>query len=383
MKSNYQSIYTAFDPYPSYKGSAIHIEKVTNVLANTFGPTLLLTLPRHRSQALGNSLDHFEFQIEEDNYLRRASGFSQWVDHILSQQHQLKIGHFRDIWGGLPIIKRDHLLSIFEVNGLPSIELLNRYPRISPETIDKIKSLENQCLHAANLIICPSVTIKNHLINRNIIHDKIKVIPNGADIPPSYPKPVGLPAQYVVYFGALQPWQGVDTLIKGLLYLQDKPDLKLVICSSHKEKFARVYKKLASKLGLADQVIWKYQIEKAKLYALLQHAVASIVPLTECARNLEQGCSPLKIFESMACRTPIIAAELPVIKQIVSADEATFFRAERPAELARSIRLMMDYPELGKKQSDKAFLKFVSEYTWENIDGQLSFLYKHIVNLVY
>ncbi len=383
MKSNYKSVYTAFDPYPSYKGSGIHIEKVTNVMGEKFNPALLLTLSGHREKDINQKLDHFDFPYEEENFLKRAEKYSVWIDQILTNQHQLQIGHFRDIWGGLPILKREHIVSIFEVNGLPSIELINRYPYISRQTLAKIRALEDKCLHEANLIICPSNTIRNHLLQRQVISDKIHIISNGAEIPPSHDRPAGIPDEYIIYFGALQPWQGIDILIKSLSYLRDKHDLKLIICSSHKEKYARPYQKLVQKLGFEKQVIWKHQLNKSALHALIQHAVASIVPLTECARNLEQGCSPLKIFESMACKTPIIAADLPVVRELLTNDEAKFFRADRPAELARCIRLLADYSDYGEQIANNAYLKLQANFTWHKMDGKLERLYDKLLSLVY
>ena len=381
LKTNFRSIYTAFDPYPSYKGSAIHIDKVSGVMASKFGSLLLLTLERAKQQELVEGITHLEFPTEERNFLKRAFAYSDWVDSHLEKQYNLEVGHFRDIWGGLPITRRKHITSIFEVNGLPSIEMPNRFSSISAETISKIRELENRCLRESKVIICPSETIKKHIVGRGILESKIHVIPNGANIPERHPKPADFPNSYFVYFGALQPWQGIGTLLKSLKYLKDKPELKLVICSSHKEKHARPYEKLIQKLDVEEQVVWKYQLEKTALQAVLQHAICTVAPLTECSRNLEQGCSPLKIFESMACRVPIIASDLPVIREILAPDEAKFFRAERPAELARCVRLISDYPEFGNKISKKAYQKLKSDYTWERIDKKLAYIYDNLLEL--
>ena len=309
--------------------------------------------------------------------------YSKWVSQQLDEQWHLQVGHFRDIWGGLPIIGRKHLTSVFEVNGLPSIELQNRYPYLSDETLSKVKEMEDHCLHQSNLIVCPSHTIKRHLLSRSVLEDKIHVISNGADIPDRYPKLQGLPSKYVLYFGALQPWQGVDVLMKAFQYLRDKPEIKLVICSSHKEKFSRPYVKLANKLALDDQIIWFHKLGKQQLFQVIQHAICTVAPLTECARNLEQGCSPLKIFESMACQTPIVASDLPVVREIIADDEGKFFRPDRPAELARAIRLITDYPDHGKEIASKAFKKLIDQFTWEKVDHQLSDFYDKLVTLAY
>ncbi|MBL6449399.1 glycosyltransferase family 4 protein [Fulvivirga sp. 29W222] len=381
--TQYRSVFATFDPYPSYKGSAIHIDKVTEVLSQKFPSALLLSLGRHMSKELPETVHHLESPIEESNYLKRALAFSAWVDGILTQQHNLQIGHFRDIWSGLPILARQHITSIFEVNGLPSIELVSRYPYMGQGTLNKIRKLEDECLEKSQLIICPSETIKRHLVSRSVWEEKIHVIPNGADIPVINAKPKGLPEQYIVYFGALQPWQGVDTLLKAMKYLGDKPGLKLVICSSHKPRFARPFQKLAEKLAVSRRVIWKYQLGKEELHQIISYALCTVAPLTECSRNLEQGCSPLKVFESMACKTPVIASDLPVIREILEPDtEAKFFRPERPADLARCVRLLMDYPELRSEIAENAFVKFKEKYTWERINRKLSSTYYNIFNLV-
>ncbi|UII25862.1 glycosyltransferase family 4 protein [Fulvivirga maritima] len=384
MKTGSNAIFATFDPYPSYKGSAIHIEKVTELMASKFPKTLVVSLKKHTDKPLAPGLQHLEFEMEESNYLKRAQAYSAWLDDILEKEHQLEVGHFRDVWSGIPILKRPHITSIFEVNGLPSIELPSRYPYIGESTIEKIKVLEDECLHKCQLIICPSETIKKHLIKRKVLAEKIHVVSNGADIPAPLNKPVGLPDEYLVYFGALQPWQGVDVLLKAMQYLQDKPELKLVICSSHKPKFARPFIKLAEKLSVNDQILWKYQLHKDELHEVIQHAMCTVAPLTECSRNLEQGCSPLKIFESMACKTPIVASDLPVVREILAADkEAKLCRPGRPADLARCIRLLADYPDLRNELSKNAFAKIISNYTWDHINSTLSAIYDNIFKLVF
>ena len=387
MRSNFKSVYVAFDPYPSHKGSAIHIEKASGVLDDRIGDTLLLTLAAQTKRRTGSKIKHLQFKTDEQNFLSRGLAFSRWVDGQLDQQHQLRVGHFRDIWGGIPIVNRPHITSVFEVNGLPSIELPSRFSHIGQGTIDKIKRLEDECLAACNHVICPSQTIRAHLVSRGVSCDKITVISNGATPPPrkkkiSFTTPKRLPTSYIVYFGALQPWQGIDVLLKSMQYLADKPHLKLVICTAHKPKHSRPYMKLARKLDLTDQVIWMHKLSKKRLFRVIDGATCTIAPLTECARNLEQGCSPLKIFESMACKAPIIASDLPVVREILVPDkEAKLVKADRPAELARAIRLLIDYPEYGQKLADAAYTKFLNRYTWDKIDRMLSEFYDKLVTL--
>ena len=50
---------------------------------------------------------------------------------------------------------------------------------------------------------------------------------------PKTEKPVDAPDKYLLYFGALQSWQGVDVLLRSFARLRDLEDLYLVICASN------------------------------------------------------------------------------------------------------------------------------------------------------
>ena len=343
-----------------------------------------MTIDGHYPKEVRLNQTHLQCNSEEPNYLRRAFEFTKWIEQGIEDLNHLRVAVYRDIWGGLAFIRKDHLMKVFEVNGLPSIELPYRYPSISQSTLARIIEIEDKCLATSDMIICPSQTIKDYLISQSVLPEKIKVISNGADIIPRFAKPQGLPDKYIVYFGALQPWQGVDTLIKSLNYLTEVPELKLVICSSHKEKFSKLYVKLANRLRVNDRIIWKHKLKKPDLFPIVQHAKASLIPLTECSRNLNQGCSPLKIFESMACKTPIIASDIPVVREILSPEkEAKLFRPERPAELARQMKILLEQPDLATGIAERAYQKLIKFYTWEQIDQKLSEFYDNLVRLAF
>lgn len=86
----------------------------------------------------------------------------------------------------------------------------------------------------------------------------------------------------------------------------------------------------------------------------------------------------------MACKAPIIASDLPVVREILTPEvDAKLVRPDRPAELARAIRLLVDYPQLRKDLASNAFDKLSERYTWEKIDAKLSDFYDKLVINVY
>jgi len=379
-----RSYYASFDAFPTSKGASTHIDHSLQALSEMADKVDVFCL--QGNSAIDPKLaDHVEihpffYENESQNYLERAQLFSEKVYSCTALSNEKGIGQFRDIWSGLGMIKQAHLKTVFEVNALTSIELPVRFPLLTPSLIDKIQSIELTCLEACDHIVTPSAVTKKYLIEKfSIAKDKISVIPNGAEAVPQTEKPIDLPAEYIVYFGALQPWQGLDVLLKSFRYLRDYEHLKLVICSSMKEKATKAYHKLIENLGIQDQVIFRYELEKEELYAIIQHAKASIAPLKFGDRNVMQGCCPIKILESMACKTPIIVSELPVIQELLTEDEAYFFWPEDEQDLSRCIRFILDNPESASTKAEKAFNRFQQQFTWHHHNEKLQKVYQNLM----
>ncbi|MDX1903533.1 MAG: glycosyltransferase [Thermonemataceae bacterium] len=384
-KTQYQALYTAFDVFPSAKGAATHIYHFSKSILKAYPQGMLYVLGDDKLPVYDTweeNIHIWRFKSTENNFLEKTEAYSQQLMLWLKEQKKLKVCHFRDIWGGIPILLHPHknYQSIFEVNALPSIELPYRY-EISQTLLTKIRELEQFCLEKADLLIVPSEVIRQHLlVQRNISSEKIKLIQNGAELPKNQNRPLEAPQQYAIYFGALQEWQGVDTLFRAFRLLQDT-DLHLVICSSHKYRFTKPYHKFAEKLGISEKIIWKYQLSKEELYAWVEHALFSFAPLKECSRNLEQGCSPLKILESMAVATPVIASDMPVTREIINNEYVgKLIRADRPAEWARAVRIWLSYPDNVKKIGKNAQEHIKKHFSWES---KTSELLKEIHYLVY
>ncbi|WP_100074536.1 glycosyltransferase [Chryseobacterium camelliae] len=380
-----KSYYASFDAFPTSKGASTHICHSLQALSGIADKVDVYCLQGNNSAidtrlAENVKIYPFFYENEAQNYLERARLFSEKVYYCTALSHEKGIGQFRDIWSGLGMIKQTHLKTVFEVNALTSVELPVRFPLLTPSLIAEIQNIELACLEACDHIVTPSAVTKKYLTQKfSIDREKISVIPNGAETISKKDKPIDLPAEYIVYFGALQPWQGLDVLLKSFRYLKDYESLNLVICSSVKEKAARPYHKLIEHLGIQDQVIFMYELEKDDLYAIIQHAKASVAPLKFGDRNVVQGCCPIKILESMACKTPIIAAELPVTKELLAEGEAYFFWPEDEQDLSRCIRFVLDNPGPANEKAENAFHRFQQQFTWDHHNEHLQKVYHNLM----
>ena len=383
--SESHAIYAAFDVYPSYKGAATHISQMVDALATEFEEITVYSLGHDNSEVpyVSTGIHYERFHPDEPNYLKRANNYTIWLSEKLKEKGIIELAHFRDLWSALAIMEHSGVIhSVYEVNAFLPIELPYRYSGISETTLNRIDKLERQYMSECDIIICPSEVIKHNLEKRGVPGKKIHVVSNGAEVPVSYTKPpdIEIPGQYIIYFGALQPWQGVDQLIRAMKYLKDFSDLKLVIAASQKSRHAKSLQKLAEKMELGDRIIWHFHMEKDELNYLINHAQISVAPLTECSRNLDQGCSPIKIFESMANSTAVLAADLPVTREIIiDKVNGKLVRPDRPAELARGIRLLLDHADLREKIALNGLETVIKSYHWDQIKDSLTGIYRNIL----
>jgi glycosyltransferase involved in cell wall biosynthesis len=247
-------------------------------------------------------------------------------------------------------------------------------------TLDKIRAREMFCLHACDRIVTPSSVTARMLAGLGVCADKITVVRNGAETRPTPARPGDAPQNYLIYFGALQRWQGVETLLRAFARLADLPDLHLALCASAHNRDARHLQALAQRLGIApERLHWRFALDTRELDAWLGHARAAIAPLSDCTRNTVQGCAPLKILETMAAGVPLIASDLPAVRELVADGvEGRLVAADRPAELARAIRILLAYPQLARTLGDNGRRRIARELGWHHSLAALDRVYDEL-----
>ena len=380
----HRALYASFDRFPTAKGAATRISHVAPTLFDAVGSGVLYVLgdselPVYQRE---DPVEIVRFCRPIPNFLDRVLAYRERLDHLLDQLPRLDICHFRDPWAGIPMVQRagHRSRTVYEINGLPSIELPQAYPGLPSRTLDKIRAEERFCWDRADALITPSHTLRANLIGLGVDASKIRVVPNGADLPTVQPaRPPGAPRRYLLYFGALQDWQGVDVLLKAFALLRDFDPLDLVICSSIRERFSKPLRRLSRRLEIAERVHWLYRLPKPELVRWLSHACLTVAPLTECPRNLQQGCCPLKILESMAVGTPVVASDLPVTRELLDDEHGALVRPDRPSELARAIRILLEHPTEIEQLGVRSRQRIEHHYTWHTSLAPLRALYDELL----
>lgn len=375
-----KTLLTAFDIFPSAKGASAHIAQ--NLMAvrgfkETAALACLGTIDDPKAQ-MEDGLTILRCRMMHPNFLKRTEIFGDFVWSLLNRVGAgLTSVHFRDIWGGMPVLKHTsakRAFKIFEVNGFPSIELPCRYPAIEQNIalLNRIRGMEDFCLSKADRIITVSCVNADHIVSRGVAHAKITVIPNTTDIDearPAHPA-IANGKKRILYSGCLAPWQGVETLLKAYALLAHRNDVKLTLAVSNR-KYLKPYLKLAGKLGLDEAVEIKTALPKGELAALYASSAFSVAPLTRCQRNETQGACPIKIIDSMAMGVPVIASDMAITRELVeNGADGLLVTPDSPRALAVGMTALLDDPAKASAIGKKARMSFEKKF------GRSSFMEK-------
>lgn len=315
--------YISFDIVPAPKGASTHIQAFARSLADVFGGIELVTVaegePPDYPQERWPNVFHTELPGDGPTLIDRVLCFRRHLARWLRNKSFEAI-QFRSIFEGLPLVDlaaRSRL--IFEVNGLPSIELKYRYPGVEDdrELMRKIAVQERACLRAADLVITPSGVTRRYLMSAyEVLPEKVRVIPNGVDVEMFSPAAIRPPGFKLLYFGTLSSWQGVELGIRALAHVRDHAPAELTIIGAGSFSERDTLLNLAQKLNIASFVTVLPPLPQSVLAGHLRISNAVLAPLTLNDRNVVQGCCPLKILESMAAGVPVISSDLPVVREL-------------------------------------------------------------------
>ena len=387
-------VYASFDAFPSPKGAATHIAAFARGLGRAFGPLELLTVepgpsgPLHR-QALGPAVRHTPLGAPGKTLIDRALAYraniAAWWD-ASGIQGPAEWTHVRSIYEGYPLAQDKARLTrhlVYEVNGLPSIELKYHYPRVAEdrELLHKLRAQEAACLRAADLVVTPSAVTASHLLACGLEPARLRVIRNGVDLDliGAAPPPPRVEALRVLYAGTLTAWQGVFVALDALrLYRRDLPATLTLVGPAKRRQRTRILER-AHELGLGESLTLLPACSRAALVELHQRHDVVLAPLLPNDRNLIQGCSPLKVLEALAAGTPLVASDLPVVRELCTEEHALLVKAGQPKSLKDGLLEVWKDPQAAAERSRRGRAHVEAGFSWTRALDELVAAYREVL----
>ena len=382
-------LYTAFDIVPSPKGASTHILHNIRGLVNSQFDVHLIT-PNDGVLPVQDIIEGAHVtRITQDltqNFLARAIHFGQAVFNHLILYPEHDIVHYRNIWDGLSIAqnkKRFGYKTLFEVNGLPSIELKYHYPALDVELLAKIREQEIATLHLSDAIICPSNVTRDYIASLGLSRNRITVIPNG--VSPSDFSPSPLPSRAgripsLLYIGTLADWQGLEVVIKSLPKILEQVPVHLRIVGRGRSRQRKMLMKHIRKLGVEGSVLIQPAVPHHQVPDLIAESDICLAPLGLNDRNVTQGACPIKVLEYMASSRPLIASNIPIVRELVREDvDGLLFSPNDPEDLTHKVLMLLNDVELSKRLADSATERALTKFTWHESQKKLAKVYEKLL----
>lgn len=367
MKSIFLIFYGRF---PSEKAASLFAAKSCESFASV-GERVTLLVPRRIRRGHDDPYAYYgvrknfkiqylpTFDLFEVPFLR---GVAFWVGFatfsVFSFLYLIFRAHKNDVIysnESLPIFLASFYFpnTLYEVHDFPERKLrfykilFRKVRHILATNTWKIKQLERAFSIPQGKIIC----------ERNAVEIKDFDIPMSQE---EARKKLGLPTKgnIAVYTGHLYGWKGVDTLAEAAKKL---PEGTLVV--------------FVGGTGL-DVKRFKDVYGNIKNISILGHRDHSEIPLWQKAADVlvlpntakedisKYYTSPMKLFEYMASKSPIVASNIPSIAELLNNENAVLVPPDDPEALASGIASVLENQDLARKIALQA-MRDVEQYTWE------------------
>ena len=196
-------------------------------------------------------------------------------------------------------------------------------------------------MRLSNNIIAVTPQLRDWVI-AEIEEKDVVVIENGADIDHFSPEAISdyhFEKEYVIFFGALAVWQGIEDILKAASHDKWPNDLLLVIAGE-----GMLEEEVIQSEKDNENIRFLGVVPYHLVPGLVADSMASLVCKNNLGRRSETGLSPLKMFESLACGVPVIVTDLPGLSTFVEENDCgVVVPMNSPVSIAEAVaRLHVD-----------------------------------------
>ena len=277
---------------------------------------------------------------------------------------------------------------VYEVRGFLEETWLSagsRLPRGS-ERHHLLVERETSVLREADAVVTLAHTMRVEISRRGVDPERIALAPNAVDTDLLEARPDGEafraehgidPDTLVIgSVSTLTHYEGFDTLVEAAAHLhaQGRPIRVLLVGdgAARRELLDQV-----RRLGLERVCLLPGKVGPDE--ALRAQAALDVMVVPRLDRRVCRLVTPLKPVEAMALGTPVVASDLPALRELLDEGRAgTLVPAEDPAALAEAVAALAEDPELCRQQTKAAREQVLATRTWARNAEAYRDLYEHL-----
>jgi glycosyltransferase involved in cell wall biosynthesis len=170
-------------------------------------------------------------------------------------------------------------------------------------------------------------------------------------------------------------------VVKALPLILERGPVKLRIVGRGRSRQRKVLAKQIRRLGIEDYVTVEPAVPHHAVPALIAEADICVAPLALNDRNVTQGACPIKVLEYMAAGRPLLASNIPIVRELVREDvDGLLFSPNAPEDLAKKTWALLDDLELSNRLAASASRRALTKFTWHEAQKKLVKVYEKLLS---
>lgn len=279
---------------------------------------------------------------------------------------------------------------VYEMRGQLELTWLSKRPEAvraeaaSSEFLRLQRDRETACARAADAVVVLSQVQKDDLAARGVDAGKILVVPNAVDqelllrdgSPRQARARLGLDAdaRWVGAMSSLVEYEGFETLLRAVAELRGQGrDVRCALVGDGTSRPSLMA--LARELGIYDACEFPGRVGRAA--ALTWVEALDVVCIPRQDTPVCRVVTPLKPVEAMALGRPVVASDLPALRELVEPSGAPLVAPGDPGQLAQGIASLLDTPDLYADCATRG-RAWAAERTWQAAADGYDRLYRSL-----
>lgn len=233
----------------------------------------------------------------------RIAAESTWLPREASRRRLDLVHHMADV---VPWLRgQTSVLTIHDLRALHRPDILG-----TPHAA-YLRARLRPSLRASAVVITPTETVRSSVVeDLEADPERVRVVSAPLFAPADGPVDPGIAEPFFLYPSTTDPHKNHATLIRAFARIAgSRPGLKLVLTGAAGRSDRDVAAEI-ERLGMGDAVLRPGRVPRERLDALIARAVAVVYPS-------EYEGFGLPLAEAMAAGCPVIASDLPVIREVV------------------------------------------------------------------
>ena len=279
---------------------------------------------------------------------------------------------------------------VYEVRGQLADTWLSTRPQAAAgsERYRYFVEREAYVARSASFVLTLGEQMKHNLVEAGVDAGRIEILPNGIG-EEFLQEPIekeaaraqlGLDPEafYVGTVSSLVPYEGLETVIHALAKIEDHgKQVKLLIVGDGTEKENLI--RLAVELGVQSRCEFPGRVprEKAHLY----HSALNLFVVPRVDNTVTRAVTPLKPVEALASRVPVLASDLPALRELISDGETGHLvPAGDVVAWANSIESLIDEPAKAELMGRSGREFVLKTRTWNKNARRLAEIYQQVIS---